>query len=460
MAYTKVFAIRSRLDKTVAYAANEKKTGLDGMIRYAVNRSKTEQRLFETALNCESPKTAYAEMCAIKEQYNKTGGVLGYHFIQSFAPGEVTPEQAHQLGVEFAERLFGKRYQVVIGTHLDKKHLHNHIVINSVSLTDGRKYHSSPESYYNDVRGTSDALCAENELSVITPESGGKHYAEWKAEKQGKPTVRGMIRADIDEIMADAFTYKSFLDLLRRRGYQVKAGANVKHTAIRPPGGERFIRLDSLGDGYTEAEIKARLASDRREQPKQTVSAATVPRAEPPRTRYRARIHPTAYKTRKLRGFRALYFKYLYQLRRIRKAPARSKTAFPLKEELLKFDRYQRQFRFLHENRIDSDTELSMYADALQTEIDALTERRKELYRLKRRGDGSVTPEIDGITERLRGLRREQRLCGAIQGDIPHIRGMSNMDERREPEHYDRSKTHEKAHKARPFDFSFPHGGI
>lgn len=459
MAYTKVFAIRNRLDKTVAYAANEKKTGLDGMIRYAVNRSKTERRLFETAINCKSPKTAYAEMCATKEEYDKTGGVLGYHFIQSFAPGEVTPEQAHKLGIEFANRLFENRFEVVIGTHLDKEHLHNHIVINSVSCLDGRKYHSSPESYYNNVRGISDAICAENDLSIIEPKDSGKHYAEWKAEKQGKQTIRGMIRKDIDEIITDAFTYKSFLELLKRRGYQIKSGPNIKHTAIRPPNGNRFIRLDSLGDGYTEAEIKARLASDRREQP-QKATAATASSTETPRTRYRVRGNPTAYRARKLHGFRALYFRYLYQLRAIRKAPARRKTPFPLKEELLKFDRYQRQFRFLNENRIDTSAELSMYADAVQAEIDALTEQRKELYRMRKRGDESVSADIDRMTARLRELRRSQRICGAIQGDIPIIRDMRAMDERREPKNNDRSETHEKAHKARHFNPLVSHGGI
>ena len=263
MAYTKVFAIKKRLDKSVAYAANEKKTGLAGMIEYAVNRSKTEQRLFECALNCESPQTAYREMMDTKHRWSKPGGVLGYHFIQSFAPGETTPEQAHAIGVAFARQLFGARFEVVIGTHLDKAHLHNHIVVNSVSFTDGKKYHSSPENYYNDVRRTSDALCRENKLSVIAPKGYGKHYAEWKAEQEGKPTVRGIIRADIDGIIADAYTFQSFLMLLEKRGYAVRHGANRKYTAVRPPGSQRFIRLDSLGAGYTEAAIRDRLAGQR-----------------------------------------------------------------------------------------------------------------------------------------------------------------------------------------------------
>ena len=207
MAVTKVFAIRVRLDDRVRYITDGEKTSLASSITYISNPEKTEQFFFTSALNCSSVDTALSEMMETKQQFGKMGGVLGYHFIQSFQPGEVTPEQAHAIGLEFAKRLFGKRYEVVISTHLNKHHLHNHLVVNSVSCIDGQKYHSSPESYYNDVRGTSDALCRENDLSVITPQGKGKHYAEWKAEQGDKPTVRGIIRADIDAIIGQAYTY-------------------------------------------------------------------------------------------------------------------------------------------------------------------------------------------------------------------------------------------------------------
>lgn len=151
MAITKIIAIRDRLDKRINYAVNGEKTTLDAGITYATNPEKTEQHFFTSALNCESCETAYAEMQATKQRFGKLGGVIGYHFIQSFAPSEVTPEQAHAIGVAFAQRLFGDRYEVVVGTHLDKAHLHNHVVVNSVSFVDGKKYHSSPGSYYFEV---------------------------------------------------------------------------------------------------------------------------------------------------------------------------------------------------------------------------------------------------------------------------------------------------------------------
>ena len=263
MAVTKIIAIRDRLDKRVNYVTNGEKTSLDAGITYAANPEKTEQFFFTAALNCGSVDTAFSEMMDTKRRFGKTGGVLGYHFIQSFAPGEVTPEQAHAIGIEFAKRLFGNRYEVVIGTHLDKHHLHNHLVVNSVSLLDGRKYHSSPGSYYFNVRGISDELCQEHDLSVITPQGKGRHYAEWKAEQSGKPTVREIIRADMDAIIGQAYTYDSFLMLLRKNGYEVRRNPNRKYTTVKPPGAKRTIRLDSLGKGYTEADILARLSRQR-----------------------------------------------------------------------------------------------------------------------------------------------------------------------------------------------------
>ena len=122
MAYTKVFAIRARLDDRVKYAVNGEKTELDERIVYTADPEKTDTVRFVTTLNCRPAETAFAAMQKTKKKYKKMGGVLGYHFIQSFAPGEVTPEQAHEIGCEFARRLFGEDFEAVIGTHLDKAH--------------------------------------------------------------------------------------------------------------------------------------------------------------------------------------------------------------------------------------------------------------------------------------------------------------------------------------------------
>lgn len=445
MAYTKVFAIKKRLDKSVAYAANEKKTGLAGMIEYAVNRSKTEKRLFESALNCQSPQTAYGEMLETKARWNKPGGVLGYHFIQSFAPGEVTPEQAHAIGVEFARQLFGERFEVVIGTHLDKSHLHNHIVVNSVSFADGLKYHSSPESYYNDVRGTSDALCRENELSIITPKGHGKHYAEWKAEQDGRPTVRGVIRADIDGVIADAYTFQSFLMLLEKRGYEVRHGQKRKYTAVKPPGSQRFIRLDSLGAGYTEAAIRRRLSEQRTAPPAKKPELQT----HQPKKAYRLCGKLPDKPKRKIKGFLALYFKYLYLLRGAQRGNPQSRATFVLRSEVTRLQRYQAQFKYLYTHEITTAAQLDRQIKILEWDIGLLAEERKPLYMKRRKTEdeqtkGRCTAEIDRHTAALRQKRRELALCRRIQEDIPKV---SEAARQAQAEREENLKQEEKEHE-------------
>ena len=424
MAYTKVFAIRDRLDKRVNYAINADKTILDDKIEYAINPKKTGEVRYVKVLNCHSIETAFNEMRATKQNFDKVGDVLGYHIIQSFAPGEVTPEQAHKIGVEFARRMFGDQFEVVIGTHLDKAHPHNHIVVNSVSFVDGHKYHSSPESYYNEVRATSDELCWENGLSVIAPQGKGKHYGEWKAEQDGKPTIRGMIRADMDAIIAEAYTLDTFFMLLERKGYTVhRRGPHRKYTTVQPKGAKRAIRLASLGDEYTEEGIKQRLARQRQNN-QYHVPARHTPKKRV--KRYRVRGLFFYAQQPKITGFHALYLRYLYLLRRTERRKQPYRAPFPLRQEAAKFERYQAQFKYLLEQNIKTADELEQRIAVLEGKIAALTEQRKPLYQQRKEetdeeAKEQISAEIDRHTAALREKRRELALCRRIQADIPQV---------------------------------------
>ena len=172
MAYTSVIPVR-RLDRTVDYVQNKAKTtpkSLEEAVGYAANRNKTESACFETGLGCTTT-SAFEDMRLNTLRWHKETGVQGYHLVQSFAEGEVTPELAHQIGVEFAEQLLHGKYQAIVTTHLNTKHYHNHIVWSAVSLEDGKKYHSNSKSYYTEVRALSDTLCQKYGLSIIeTPE--------------------------------------------------------------------------------------------------------------------------------------------------------------------------------------------------------------------------------------------------------------------------------------------------
>ena len=209
MAVTSIWPVKSRLDHVINYARNPAKTrerslvaqaslhAIDNVIEYAADTIKTEERAYVSCLNCREDNAA-VQMMETKRYWGKTDGRLCFHGYQSFAAGEVTAETAHAIGVELAEELWGERFEVVIATHCNTGHYHNHFVINSVSWADGYKFNNS-KSDYAEMRKISDRLCREHAISVIDVPSGkGKHYAQWSAEKNGKPTYRSMIRADIN----------------------------------------------------------------------------------------------------------------------------------------------------------------------------------------------------------------------------------------------------------------------
>ena len=406
MAYDKIIVVRARLDNRIRYALNETKT-----------LHLENGQVLQTAINCQL-NTAYREMQETKRRWDKeTRPVQGYHIIHSFSPGEVTPEQAHWLSVEFAERLLQGRFEAVVAIHIDHGHIHAHIVFNSVSCTDGKMFRDDFKAYYGDIRGISNEISRENDLSVIEPKGKGKHYAEWDAERSGKVTVRGLIRQDIDVALDSAFTLQSFYEALQKHGYAVKRGANVKHTAVKPPGSDRFVRLDSLGNGYTEADIRERLNKSR------TQPSAPEPQAAAsvyiPKGRYKVKRRSPAYgKKQKLSGLRRLYLHYLYLLSPPR--PRRRPPPFPVRAEVRKLDQYKRQFALLQKYRINSESQLSMLADALQADIDSLVVSRRELYRRQRRGE-DVSAEIKEISLALRPIRRELKCCQHVADRIPQI---------------------------------------
>ena len=413
MAYDKIRVIHTRLDNSLRYVMNADKT-VDG----------STGAVLIGGINCQ-PETAFREMMQTKRRWDKASRpIQGYHIIHSFTPGEVTPEQAQEIGMELARRLVGDRFEAVVSTHTDHAHVHCHIVFNSVSCTDGKMYRDNFKAYFGDIRGLSNDLSRENNLSVIEPSGASKHYAEWNAEKNGKPTVRGLIRQDIDAALRDAFTLQSFYEALQKRGYTVKRGANVKHTAVKPPGSDRFIRLDCLGDGYTEADIRDRLNRSRSE-PEKPEPKKEAP-AYIPKRRYKVKRRSPAYgEKRKLSGLRRLYLRYLYLLSPPR--PRRRPPPFPVRAEVRKLDQYKRQFTLLHKYRIDNESQLSMLADALQADIDSLVISRRELYRRQRRGE-DVSAEIKELSLALRPIRRELKCCQQVADRIPQIQEHIRLD--------------------------------
>ena len=398
MAYTSVIPVR-RLDQSVKYVMNKEKTtavSLEDAIGYAANRSKTEQSCYETAFAC-TLESAFADMRHTKERWHKTGGVQGYHLVQSFAADEVTPELAHRIAQELADRVLGGRYEYVIGTHLNTGHIHSHIVWNSVSRIDGKKYHSNGKSYVTQIRAVSDELCRKYKLSVIDTENSNhvaKPYAEWLAEKNNQPTWRTAIRQDVDDAIRQSLTWRQFVAALQDKGYELQF--DRKYPVLRPPGKERFVRFKTLGKRYTPEVIQNRLLYPQFDR-------CFVENS--PRVQY-GRLHGGKPR-RKLTGLRALYYRYLYELGALPRKPRRS--SYAVRQDAYKLDQRIQQMEFLSRNSIDTLTQLETYRQAKLGEIVQLTAERKSLY--KANPDSS---RIQQITAALKQLRQEERLCRKI----------------------------------------------
>lgn len=469
MATTSIWRVKGWLGKVVVYVENPDKTTnpkfftdkdmaeqdgqeLSDVIRYAVNSRKTQKadnedcavvHRFVSGINC-SPSTARDEMLAVKKRFGKESGTVAYHGYQSFAPGEATPEMAHEIGMKLAARLWGDRYQVIVATHLDKEnHLHNHFVLNTVSFVDGIKYHRTKKDYH-DMQTVSDELCREYRLSVIeNPQYGkAKQYGEWRAEQEQRPTWRGLIRADIDEAIRQSMTERQFFDNLRKKGYEVKIGKDI---SVRPPGKERFVRLmRNFGEDYSLDSIRRRILSQRRPERRTTEQKPEI---------LRVRLIGNLKTARKLTGFRTLYVHYCYLLGifpKNRPQQSRKRLHFLLREDLLKLDAITAETRLLIGHRIDTAEQLFCYRDEVNGKIEALTADRKQLYKAQRTAAVKSDPEkasevkvkVAALSKELAALRKEVVLCnsiaersGVIQEKIKAVREDEQPERKEKTDH-------------------------
>ncbi len=251
MAVTKIWTIKDSLQRVLDYAANPDKTEYDALaqtLHYAENNAKTklnESAQLVTGIHCRADH-AWEDMRAVQERFGKTDGVVALHAYQSFREGEVTPEQCHEIGVALARRVWGKRFQVLVATHMNTDNLHNHFVINSVSYVDGKKYEQR-RSQYAEFRAASDKLCREYGLSVV------------EQPKAKEPARYARMREAIDQACEDASTAEDFHRALYRQGYIFGSDPHRKYATIRARDGGRAVRLYRLGEEYDLAAIDDRL---------------------------------------------------------------------------------------------------------------------------------------------------------------------------------------------------------
>ena len=347
MAITKILARKGRLDAG---------------IKYILNGDKTEEQILTARLNCD-PGRECRQMLDTKRAYGKTDRVQYYHVIQSFRPGEVTPELALEIAKEFAQEHLPD-YQTVIGVHVDRQHIHAHIIFNSVNAFTGEKYHSNAQTYYSQIRAISDRLCREHGLSIIMQgqPSQAVSYIEWLRQSKGQPTFRTMLEADLRTAIEGANDLGHFFLLMEHMGYEIYHGNRL---GFRLRGQDRFMYPERKNPLFSEDGIRAAIQGNL-----EAIEAGLRPAAVR-RTAYRPyQKHP------KYTGLLALYVHYLYVLGKVGQRRYPPRMTPQLRQEVMKAERYRAQFAFLRGNDIATQEDMTAFQSRTEETLASLTKQR------------------------------------------------------------------------------------
>ena len=431
MATTGFWPVKGRLKEVIDYANNPDKTtakeyldeDLYAAIRYVENDDKTDQTLFVSGINC-SKHNAYNEMVAIKRRFGERGKNIAYHGYQSFAAGEVTPAEAHAIGMETARKMWGAKYQVVVTTHLNTDNIHNHFVVNSVSFKTGRKFRNGIGDRL-ELRKISDAICAERNKSVI---QGNKFYSNKKAywvEKSGKLTHREMLRKDVDEALSQCGSFKEIEYYLKTLGYRFERDFYYDHPSVYAEGWKRAVRISSLGEQYSKERIRERCRENQR---KLELYAFVIPA-------WKRRPLLVLERERYISGWDdtiIVLFELFIELLKIcivgNTQEYDNRPVSPMmRAEMRKLDRYIEEYNLLCDNNLDSPKKLLNFQKNLSSRISELEQERYAL-RLKLRRvktpeeDAALKEQCKEITKKITPLRKELRIAMRIEEHIPRIK--------------------------------------
>ena len=372
MAITKILARNARLDAG---------------IKYILNGDKTEEQILTAHLNCD-PGRECRQMLDTKRAYEKMDGVQYYHVIQSFKPSEVTPELALKIAKEFAqEHLPG--YETVIGVHVDRQHIHAHIIFNSVNADTGKKYHSNAQTYYQQIRATSDRLCREHGLSIIMQgqPSQAVSYIEWLRQSKGQPSFRTMLEADLRTAIEGANDLGHFFLLMEHMGYEIYHGNRL---GFRLRGQDRFMYPERKNPMFSEDGIRAAIQGNL-----EAIEAGLRP-ATVRRPAYRPyQKHP------KYTGLLALYVHYLYVLGKVGQRRYPPRMTPQLRQEVMKAERYRTQFDFLRQNDIATQEDMTAFQSRAEETLANLTKQRTILNvrKKKRRKLYDALADVEALAQ-------------------------------------------------------------
>lgn len=441
MATTSLWHIEGSLNDLIKYVENPDKTveikdnpnDLSNLFWYVTRDDKTDDKQYVTAINCMK-EIALQQMILTKKQFRKTDGYIAWHGYQSFKPGEVTPEQCHKIGVELAKEMWGDRFQVIVTTHLDREHLHNHFCFNSVSYIDGKKYNYSNEEIKR-LRDTSDRICKEYSLSVIEHPSVKTPRAIYEAEKNGEPTKYNLMREAIDFAIEHSVNVPSFYQVMQEQGYEIIHDPRRKYATIKVIGEQKATRLYQLGDDYRYFRIMERLKEQDRVENYHRYRKyfdETKPRYIRPR--------PIGFKgsfirTRKITGLRALYYYYCYLLGYLPKKQQHRPLSPEMREAWRRIDRYSQSIRLICKQDFKTTDDVKSFIAANGEQIKVL---EKERNRIRSRMNRSKNPtdkeeykiQRDDITTVLTAIRKDNKVAKNILEDSPKIKEDIAAEER------------------------------
>lgn len=430
MAVTKIWAIKDSLSRVVDYAANPDKTiysDLQKVIHYADDSNKTingkEKACFVTGVNCNAD-TAFEEMYAVQERFNKVNGNAAYHAYQSFKTGEVTPEQCHRIGVQLAKDMWGADYQVLVATHFNTGTYHNHFVINSVNMWTGKKFDCNKKAYYK-FRDLSDKLCEKEQLTVIKNPSGKTPRSMYFAEKRGEPTKYNLMRNAIDYAISLSVNQAQFRKALEKQGYIINLDPRLKYATIRSVNDTKNTRLYHLGEQYDRDGIFSRMREN-------DVWIAGEKYSNYIKNTKPQTIQPKKYvfkdslsKTRKVTGLKALYLYYCYLLGYI---PKKHQPLSPeMKKAWRKIDRYSQEICLISKYKLNTLDDVDIFINALNERIKLIEHQRQHIYnKLRRCTDTNKRTELlsqrNDCTSTLKALRKNIRTANYIIEDNPEIK--------------------------------------
>lgn len=415
MATTSLWHIEGRLKDLIAYVENPQKTRADNpnlqplwdIFSYVSRPEATEQGEYVSAINCLK-EIALQQMILTKRQYGKGNGYIAWHGYQSFKPDEVTPEQVHQIGLQTAKEMWGDKYQIIVTTHLDKDHLHNHFCFNSVSFFDGKKYNYS-KTEQRKLRDISDRICREHGLSAIEKPHKAQSRQVWLDEKRGKPTRYNVYREDVKEAVNFSRRPYYMEEYLRRKGYITDFTG--KHWKIRLPQYEHFTRLDTLDKRWTPENIERTMGAyasfgNRR-------ATINYPPQMPQDLReWFQPFHKTSH-------IYKLYLHYCYLLGVLSKNTEYKPTSPYLKEDLKKLEVFSEQMRYMSKYGIETFDVLYADRKKLQGKMDKLIAYRTKLQNKIRRASPAekemLREEKSGVTEKITQLRKQLKLNKGIE---------------------------------------------